>query len=140
MRNVTFTLTRSLVLVLVAAGMLSAQVKPEGDKLELLLEKLTNLERRINQIEARLNAGASAAAPSAVLASTEITAQLEALDQQNRVSERRSDLAVQAETERFRAAPVVVADANGFALQSNNGDFRLGVGMVAQTDGRFFSR
>jgi phosphate-selective porin OprO/OprP len=114
-----------------------AQNKSDDAKLDQVIEKLSALEQRIAEIETRLNATNSDAAPAAALASTDIAAQLEALDQQIKISERRRELAQEELTARTAAAPIVTAGEGGFAIQNNNGDYRLNVGMVAQVDGRF---
>ena len=139
MRKVTSTLIGSLVLILAVASLATAQIKPEVDKVDLLLEKLTRLEQRINQIEAQLNASTAATAPEAALASTEIAAQLEALDQQIRISERRRELAVEVETARLAAAPVVGSDAAGFFLRSADNTYQFRLTGLFQADGRFFT-
>ncbi len=142
--NVT-KINRALLLLLLLAWMAKGRTVLAQDlnagksleaKLDFVIEKLTGLEKRMNAVEARLNLPTSTTAAAAE-SGLDIAAQIESLDQKIRVVERKRELAQEDFAARASSSPVVVAGADGFILQSSNGDYRLSFGMVAQADGRF---
>lgn len=100
------------------------------DRVRQLEQLVERLENRINQLEAA--SGKQATSPATAVAPTE--SRLDAIDQklQQHIKTEQDDLSAKAPT-----TPVVSAGAEGFTLQSRNGDYRLTLGMTAQTDGRF---
>jgi phosphate-selective porin OprO and OprP len=81
----------------------------------------------------RLAFGQEAAAPD-----TTLQQRLEELDQNQRVLERKWELAQEESAAKEKAAPVLVAGKEGFGLKSADGRFLLKLRGYMQADGRFF--
>lgn len=60
------------------------------------------------------------------------------LEQRVKVLERKLELAEEQAAEKAKAAPVVTAGAEGFAIRSADGAFQLRLRALVQEDGRFF--
>jgi phosphate-selective porin OprO and OprP len=69
-----------------------------------------------------------------------LRARLEALDAQIRILARQIEIDKEQATERARHASQPVAGRSGFSLQSADGSFRVRLGGLLHTDGRFFVR
>jgi phosphate-selective porin OprO/OprP len=122
-----------LVLTLFTVNRPGAAQGPE-DQIQILIQKISALEKRIDQLETEL-AETKNFAPG--IATTDVGSQIESLDQSIRIAERRRELDQEAFASRTAAAPVVAVGTGGFTLQSPNGDYRLTFGLAAQADSRF---
>lgn len=120
----------AFVLALIAVPV-SAQTPPSASDIAQALSRLAAIEQRLTALEKQ--AGIKATEGDAA----NVDARLEALDQNMRIAERKRELDQDAATAKAADAPVLTAGPNGFALQSNNGDYTLALGLAAQTDGRF---
>ena len=129
-----------------ALGTSLAQTSPTPpqtceDKLDLVIEKLSTLEKRIAQIEGQVSTVAKEDPPEVAadvaVTSQDVAAQIKELDQKIRIAERKRELEQEDFVARAAITPVAVAGPGGFTLQSANGDYRLTFGMTAQADGRF---
>src|SRR5688572_10629453 len=92
-----------------------AQTIP-ADALQQLMAKIETLEKRVAELEAQqLRTGVPA---GAAVASGDIAAQMESLDQAIRIAERKRELDAEAAALVASTAPVVGADGNGFMIKS----------------------
>src|SRR6266545_4808360 len=121
----------------------AAPSDPTSPRSRTVEERLEAIEARLRQIEDRVNLtlpGSSAKGDAGVAVSPPaepLAARFEALDQKVQILESRREQEQKDPAGVGAAAPVVAAGTDGFNLRSNNGDYRLAFGMVAQTDGRF---
>jgi len=123
-----------IISFLAASRSASAQISQE--QFQVLMERLSSVEKRMEQIEAELNASKEPPATTATITS-DVAVQIESLDQAIRIADRKRELDQEALTEKEAASPVATAGSSGFSLQSANGDYRLIFGLVSQADARF---
>src|SRR5689334_21621118 len=113
MKNVKLNIAIALLLAVASTtGALAQDSKPGNDSLALILEKITTLERRIDQIESRLNDNSRATSTTDPVA--DIATQLESLDQQIKIAERKRELGREEDTARLATTPIVTAGDTGF--------------------------
>jgi phosphate-selective porin OprO/OprP len=124
------------LLIVLVANIRPASAQISQEQFQTLMQRLTALEKRMEQIENEITNSNSAPLVSPTITS-DVAAQIESLDQAIRIADRKRELDQEALTEREAAAPVATAGASGFSLQSATGDYRLILGLVAQADGRF---
>src|SRR5262245_56203904 len=98
----------------------SLSVPSLEQKLDTLIQKLSALEKRWDQVEEQLNnrpkaTDNSSEAPPA-LATTDLAAQIEALGQRIRIAERQREPGQGALAAKSETAPVLVAGPGGFAM------------------------
>src|SRR5262245_42338671 len=111
-----------LIIILVTIRPAAAQISQE--QFQLLMQRLSALEKRMDQIENEITASTSAPLVSPAITG-DVAAQIESLDQAIRIADRKRELDQEASTAREAAAPVAAAGPSGFSLQSANGDYRL---------------
>ena len=95
-----------------------------------LLEKIQALETKLDLLEQQ----------NARLAHQQVTPQqVNELDQQVRIIDRKQKIAEQESVENAKTAPIIQAGPNGFLFSTADGDYKLRVGGYLQADGRYFT-
>jgi len=116
----------------------------QADPSRLLEQRLTAVEEKLRQLEARVDQALSFPG-NADSARTEVTStaalpdRFEILDQKLRVIERKKELEDEAALTKAKAAPVVSAGKDGFGLRSADSNFNLRVGGYVQADSHFMT-
>ncbi|MFB3812512.1 MAG: porin [Terriglobales bacterium] len=129
----TYKFAVSVLLVVSGIGgtqCAQAQTVPQNSDVE---KRLGLLERKLEQLEQRVNAAVPASVEAAVSDD-----RLEALDQKLRILERNRELEQEGLAAKAKQTPVVAAGKDGFSLQSADKSFQLKVGGYVHADGRFF--
>lgn len=128
----------ALTFVLTARSGLGAQNDEPSSAIE---ERLHQIELRLLQIEELLRGSGLQSLPASantpIPQNRQVEDRLAELDQAVRIIQRRRELEQEDLTATTAITPVVSAGEEGFTLRSKNSDYRLSLGMTAQTDGRF---
>ena len=102
-----------------------------------LLEIVRQLQRRVEELEAKVKAQEGAQA-TGVTNPAPANPRLEALDQKVQTLEQKQQADEAAEAARARTAPIIKVGEEGISMASSNGDFRLRLEGVLQVDSRTF--
>ena len=109
----------------------AAAAQAEKDRTQRLLNKIAELENKLNALE-------NGHSLPEIAAATEQAPTVEQLDQKIRILERKNELASEAAEAKSKETPRVSVGANGFVLSSADTNFVLRVKGLAQLDSRTF--
>ncbi len=144
----TLPLALALAFACLVTPSLALAEETNGER--ALRDVVRELEKRIRQLEERLEratatapapapAPAPAAPPPAPSATEDaLRDRVEELDQQVRIVSRKLELEQEASAARAKDAPVIQANREGFGLRSADGAFRLRIGGTVHADTRAY--
>jgi phosphate-selective porin OprO/OprP len=101
-------------------------------------ELIKQLQKRIEELEQKVNALESVKGPVTVTNDTPSKNRIEELDQKVKVLERRRELDQEAESEKGKSAPTVSLGLNGLVVRSADSNFLMNVHGYVQADARFY--
>src|SRR6185369_14077488 len=101
-------------------------------------ELIKQLQKRIEELEQKVNALESVKGPGTVTNDTPSKNRIEELNQKVKVLERRRELDQEAESEKGKSAPTVSLGLNGLVVRSADSNFLMNVHGYVQADARFY--
>ena len=102
------------------------------------VELIKQLQKRIEELEQKVNALESGKATNAVAGDAKAKQHIDELDQKVKVLERERELDQEAQEAKAKEAPKISIGENGFSMASAKGDFAMQLKGVLQVDSRTF--